>query len=166
MIKKKQFQERICKDCGVTFEPTRPIHRCKACINLVARRKRAEALGVDMPTDGYLKNHGRPVDIEGIRYDDRVKIWRSRARFLDKELHNREEWRGFFREELERIYNDKPLWTSLTRETLGCQTNEMKEEREPKAMGRPTNKEKRYLDTRDMNWEDFDSWGFGTEEDM
>jgi len=119
-----------------------------------------------MPDDGYLRNHGRPVDIEGIRYDDRLKVWRNRARYLEKELHSREEWRKFFKEDLERIYNDKPLWANLTRDTLGFQTNEVKETREPKAMGRPLNQEKRYLDTRDMNWEDFDSWGFGLEEDM
>jgi hypothetical protein len=166
MRAKKPLGERVCKDCGATFEAIRPIHRCKACINLVARRKRAEGLGIDMPDDGYLRNHGRPVDIEGIRYDDRLKVWRSRARYLEKELHSREEWRKFFREDLERIYNDKPLWANLTRDTLGFQTNEVKETKEPKVIGRPTSIEKRYLDTRDMNWEDFDSWGFGLEEDM
>lgn len=167
----KVLRERQCKECGKTFQPKTPINSCKECVNLKARRKRLEELGeaAIVGEDGYLKRWGRPNDIEGVEYNDRCRAWKKKASFIEKNFKTRPEWQEYFKSELDRIANDKPLWASLTRDTLGSQTNIAKETAEPKKMGRPsgnTTTTYRYKDTRDMNWDDFDSWGYGLEEDM
>ena len=167
----KQLAERVCKDCGKTFLPNKPINSCNPCLNLKARKKRAIELGGEAIIDenGYLKRWGRPRDIVENSYEDRVRDWKKKAQYIEKNFKTRPEWQEYFRSELDRIVKDEILWASLTRETLGTMTNEAKENYEPKKMGRPSHSDTstyRYKDTRDMNWEDFDSWGYGLEEDM
>jgi len=167
----KQFADRVCKQCGNTFQPNKPINTCNPCLNFNARQKRVIDLGGDAIVDenGYLKRWGRPRDVVENPYEERVKDWRKKARFIEKNFKTRPEWQKYFREELERIASDKILWASLTRDTLGLSTNSEKENAEPKKMGRPPHSHSngyKYGDTRDMDWNDFDSWGYGLEEDM
>lgn len=167
----KQLGERVCKHCGNTFQPNKPVNSCNPCLNLKARQKRQMELGGDAIVDenGYLRRWGRPRDIVQIHYEERVKDWRKKAAFLEKNFNTRAEWQEYFRNEFDRIASDTILWASLTRDTLGLSMKSENESDEPKKMGRPPHSDTKgykYRDTRDMNWEDFDSWGYGLEEDM
>jgi hypothetical protein len=162
---KKDGETRVCKGCGVTYHTMKARNLCKACVNAQTRLKRNIAVGKEV-TDGYAERNGRPRDLEGIDYEDRRREWYKKSRWLEKELKERSQWQAFFRDEFERIRKDEKLWNSLTRETLGMSPK--KSEQQEGNVGRPlgsVGQNKKYPDTRNMSWYDYEAGGWGEPED-
>lgn len=164
---KKEGETRECTKCKASFHTMKPRWVCKACVNASSRLQRNIAAGNDA-TDAYSDRVGRKKsDLEGIGYEERRRNFVQKAKWLDKEVNERSEWQAFFKSELQRIRNDKKLWDSLTRDTLG-KSPKKSEIQEGIGAGRPAgvnNKKYKYPNTKGMTWEEYEALGLGEPED-
>ena len=150
---------RECRICNKPFETKRYVWRCKPCVNEAANIKRKQDIEERKAAGLYRGHSGRPKDLDGINFEDRRTQWRQRMYFLRDSLNEREEWQEFFRNEMDRIQNDKELWRSLTRPTLAEDlrgVNSVKKQRGK--IGRPTLENKSYPDTRNVNIDDISNY--------
>jgi len=164
---KKEGETRVCKGCSTSFHTMKPRWLCRECVNATSRLQRNIAVG-NGATDEYSERIGRKKsDLEGISYEERRRNFVQKAKWLDREVNERSEWQAFFKEEFQRIRNDKKLWESLTRDTLG-QSKKKDEIQEGIGAGRPagsTNKKYKYPNTKGMTWEEYEALGLGEPED-
>lgn len=155
---------RECKICGKEFQAKRPVWRCKPCINHAANEKRKLDIEEKKKQGLYRGVHGRPPDLEGQDYQQRLEEWSSRRKYLDT-LTERSEWKEFFDNEFNRIESDKELWRSLTRPTLAEDVRGAKsvKEKQRGVIGRPSHGSTNYPDTRNVNIDD--TFGYRMDED-
>lgn len=152
-------ETRVCKECQTEFHTMKPLWVCKECTNKKNRLQRNIEVG-NGATSEYAEKLGRKkTDLEGIGYEERKREWYRKASWLERKVKERSEWQEFFRNEFDRILNDKPLWESLTRETLG-KTPKKEDRDEDAKIGRPSNEDKRW-----MTWEEYEARGWGEPED-
>ena len=171
MIKKKTPlpESRICNECGQEYKPTERRLICRPCINRIARdkfREKTQQLideGLHVPYRG-VRPEGMPEDFEE-RRREYVKIQK-----LTKHM-GRDEYREFLHNRLNEIMNNKPLWVYLTRPGLG-ETPKKEKIEEGKGKGRGKGRPKKEMgidiakdDTRNLNWDDYEQWGFNLPED-
>lgn len=153
---------RICNSCGSEFKPTRFVHRCKPCVNALARsvnhRVKEEKIksGEHIPYGDI-----RPVEMQ-INEVEREKKYRGIRRMIS--LMERDEYREYLSQKLKDIMYNGPLWRYLIREGLGSYKPPQLTETKPKLNRRQ--KMVKSGDTRNLSWDDLESMGFsGLDED-
>jgi hypothetical protein len=162
MSNKKPLPEsRICKECGNEFKPKTALLSCNDCVNKkareVSRLKREEGIkdGTYVPYRG-IRPEGLSSDFE-VRRKEHHKT-QQLIKYME-----RDEYRIYLHNKLNEIIQNKPLWAFLTRPSLGeTPSKERKEAGKGKGKGRP---KKTNIDTRNLNWDDYEQWGFNLPED-
>lgn len=151
---------RICNTCGAEFKPTRFVHRCKPCVNELARSVNQRVKEEKIKSGEYIPYGDiRPVEMQ-INEVEREKKYRALRRMIS--LMERDEYREYLTQKLTDIMYNGPLWRYLIREGLGSY--------KPPAETKPKlNRRQKMVksgDTRNLSWDDLESMGFsGLDED-
>jgi len=159
-MKKPLDEIRICRICGVEFKPKTPVYRCKECVNKIAKEVRDNKIKHLMEIGQLIPYTDRiPEEMKGGE-NKMIKKYRDLMRMCSK--MERDEFREYVKRKLTSIMENEMLWKYLSREGLG-ETKKKGEVSEPKL----SKKDKvRYGgDTRNMNWDEWEQLGFGTEDD-
>jgi len=154
-------ESRICKECGNEFKPKTALLSCKDCVNKKAREKVREKIQQQIEEGTY-------VPYRGIRPEGMPEDFEERRREYNKTIQltkhmERREYRTFLYNKLNEIMANKPLWIYLTRPSLG-ETPSKERLEAGKGTGRGR-KKKDNIDTRYLNWDDYEQWGFNLPED-
>lgn len=160
-IRKPLPESRVCKECGNEFKPKTALLSCNDCVNRRAREKLKAKIQQQIEDGTYVPYRGlRP---EGLSSDFEVrrKAFAQTQKLI--KYMDRDEYRIYLHNKLSEIIANKPLWTFLTREGLGeTPSKEKLEESKGKGRGR---KKQTNIDTRYLNWDDYEQWGFNLPED-
>lgn len=152
---------RICKICGVEYKPTTHVHRCRACINELARISNREKM-LEQIESGELIPHvdRKPEEMKGssAQLD---KKYRQLQRMCSK--MDRDEFRTYAKDKLNQIMENEMLWKYLTREGLGESLPKKDVVKEPKLSKREKLIQKG--DTRNLSWDEWERMGFGDDSD-
>ena len=159
-MRKPLPESRICKICGLEFKPVSNLCRCKECVNKLAREKRDAQIKHLIEIGELIPHADRiPEDMKG--GDSKVsKKYRDIMRMCSK--MDRDEFREYAKNKLTSIMENEILWKYLSREGLG-ETQRKSEEKASKLSKR--DKVAYTGDTRNMNWDEWEQLGFGSEDD-
>ena len=153
-------ESRICRLCGEEFKPKSRLLRCNKCVNKLARELRDEKIKLAIQ-NGELVRHAdrKPEEMQG-GSSALDKKYRQLKRMCSK--MDRDEFRAYAKDKLNQIMENQMLWDYLSREGLG--------ESIDKTVVKPPKLSKREKfiqrgDTRNMNWDEYEQLGFGSEED-
>jgi ubiquitin len=153
-------ESRICRLCGEEFKPKSRLLRCSKCVNRIARETRDAKIKLAIES-GELVYHAdrKPEEMQG-GSSALDKKYRQLKRMCSK--MDRDEFRAYAKDKLNQIMENQMLWDYLSREGLG-ETPRKDVVKEPKL----SKKEKLIQrgDTRNMNWDEYEQLGFGSEED-
>jgi hypothetical protein len=153
-------ESRICRLCGEEFKPKSRLLRCNKCVNKLAREVRDERIKLAIQ-NGELVRHAdrKPEEMKG-GSSAMDKKYRNLKRMLSK--MDRDEFRAYAKDKLNQIMENQMLWDYLCREGLG-ESIDKTVVKEPKL-----SKREKFIqrgDTRNMNWDEWERMGFGSEED-
>ena len=107
----KNGEDRLCKECGVSFHTIKPRWRCNACVNasqkIVERNKRSK----------YEKKE--PYPYQGPNHNYHTRFYPLRAKLHKMKV--RSQWKEYFKERLDEILEDavlmKWIWDRRDKET-------------------------------------------------
>ena len=151
---------RICKICGIEYKPTTHVHRCRACINELARISNREKMQELVASGEYIRHEDMLPEEMKLPANEREKRYRRlQRRILEM---SREEYREYLKTKLDEMVNNPILWRYLTREGLG-ETPQKDVVKEPKLSKRQKLIQKG--DTRNLSWDEYQQLGFGGDED-
>jgi hypothetical protein len=92
-------EQRVCKECGVSFHTMKPRYSCNPCLNIkqkvIEQRKRSQ----------YQKKASYPY--QGPNHDYHTRFYPLRAKLHKMKV--REDWQKYFNEKLDEIMNDAVL---------------------------------------------------------
>ena len=95
----KNGENRVCKECGISFHTIKPRYSCNACLNakqkIIETRKRSK----------YEKKV--PYPYQGPNHNYHQRFYPLRAKLHKMKV--REEWKEYFKERLNEIFNDAVL---------------------------------------------------------
>ena len=159
-MRKPLPDSRICRLCGIEYKPTTHVHRCRACINELARISNREKIQ-ELVASGELIPHAdrKPEEMKG-GSNIIDKKYRDLKRMLSK--MDRDEFKVYARNKLNEIMENEKLWKYLSREGLG-ETPQKDVVKEPKLSKREKWIQKG--DTRNLSWDEYQQLGFGGDED-
>ena len=149
---RKNGETRVCNVCNKEFHTMKPLFRCKFCTNEWNKQetKRKIAEGLIEPLE-----HKLPYP-----FDTTNGVAANRFRRIQKALnkcYTREERREFFQKQLNEAEElGILLWINDRRD------NESKKETQSVSKAKTI---KKYPDTRNMTWDDYERGGWGEPED-
>jgi len=92
-------EQRVCKECGISFHTMKPRYSCNACLNIkqkvIEQKKRGK----------YEKKQSYPY--QGPKHDYHQRFYPLRVKLHKMKV--REEWQAYFKEKLDEIMQDKIL---------------------------------------------------------
>jgi len=111
-------EQRVCKECGISFHTMKPRYSCNACLNIkqkvIEQKKRGK----------YERKE--PYPYQGPKHDYHQRFYPLRVKLHKMKV--REEWQAYFKEKLDEIMQDKILmkWINDRRDKETLEAKQIK----------------------------------------